>query len=467
MLGHYEGGWNNRLDEVDWDDVGSSINVSEQYLLHLSIDGDTATLSVNGLPVVSGTYGTGIASGTAGVAAYNAETLFDDLEIATEVTTGTSVPFPYMEDFDDGVADNFYYNNAFVWNEINVSGEKVLRGNTSYNTELATAYVPVAGLPQAFDISAKVKSLYVGQGWQNAFLIFDYKGENDFKYAGMFTGQNEWFIGHYQGNWNNRLSEVDWDDTGRTIYANRYYNLRVHLDGATATLDVGDELITSATFASDVNVGPVGVAAERAFVWIDDFKVTSPPTVLDSIFEDFDDQLADDLSSPNSSLWNFVDQGGSDFTYTADSNPTNNTAKQLTDPNYILPGAFSTSVSLRMNTAAGSWLDGFIIFDYQNENDFKYAGAFAGQNQWVIGHYEGHWGNKVAITDWDDQSMTIDAGTFYDLELFVDGDTATLHVGGSEVVSATFNEQVNGGRIGFGAHNALTDFDDFAYSAIV
>ncbi|MEZ6048106.1 MAG: hypothetical protein R3C11_21520 [Planctomycetaceae bacterium] len=40
------------------------------------------------------------------------------------------------------------------------------------------------------------------------------------------------------------------------------------------------------------------------------------------------------------------------------------------------------------------WMDGFLIFDYQNENDFKYAGMYTGQNQWVIGHYQGHWGNR-------------------------------------------------------------------------
>ncbi|MEZ6046212.1 MAG: DUF1559 domain-containing protein [Planctomycetaceae bacterium] len=327
---------------------------------------------------------------------------------------------------------------------------------------MATAYVPITGLPQTFDISAKIKSIFVNTGWQDGFIIFDYKSDLDFKYAGMFTGQNQWVIGHYQGNWNNRLAQVDWDDTGRKINSNQFYDVRVRLDGNKATLFANGELITSATFAVNVNQGPVGLAADRAFNWFDDFKVESLP-MLDSVYETFDDELVQDLTTPDPSVWELVDRNrvGTQIGYSADSTTTGKMAFQLTDPLYVLPDAYSLYVKMRVYAQAGAWQDGFLIFDYKNDNDFKYAGAFSGQNQWVIGHYQGNWGNKLAIVDWDDEGKSINVDDYYDLQLKIDGNNARLIVDGSFVVSANFPVPIGSGQVGFGAYNAHTDFDDF------
>ncbi|QDU78331.1 FG-GAP repeat protein [Polystyrenella longa] len=466
VIGHYQGSWQNRIAQLDWDDEGRVLRTDRNHQLHASINGNAVTLSVEGLPVLNGTFPLGIGDGSAGVASYHALTQFDDFEIANEVAVGKSVPFPYMDNFNDGKTDHFYFNNSDVWKTVSATGgQNVLRANTSYTPLKSVAYVPVSDLPETFDISVKAKSIYTGEGWQNGFIIFDYKSENDFKYAGMFTGQNEWVIGHYEGHWGNRLAEVDMDDIGLRIHSGRYYNLRVRLDGPHVSLFVGNELVTSATFASDVNHGPVGLAVEKAFTWFDDFEINVPPVLHDSIFEDFNDQVVDELTTPDSSQGSFRDlnRDGSDFSYLVQANVSRGLELQLTNPLQVLSPSYTLNVKTRMDSDMNAWQDAFLIFDYQNEKDFKYAGAFAGQNEWVVGHYQGDWGTRL-IVDLDDVGETIDVGTFYDLELRVYGDAVTFLVDSSELISTTFGESVYGGQAGFGAFRALTEFDDFGYS---
>ncbi|MEZ6046650.1 MAG: hypothetical protein R3C11_13965 [Planctomycetaceae bacterium] len=54
----------------------------------------------------------------------------------------------------------------------------------------------------------------------------------------MFAGQNQWVLGHYQGNWGNRLAQVDLDDSGRKINANQLYGVKIHVDVDQVTMFV-------------------------------------------------------------------------------------------------------------------------------------------------------------------------------------------------------------------------------------
>ena len=51
---------------------------------------------------------------------------------------------------------------------------------------------------------------------------------------------------------------------------------------------------------------------------------------------------------------------------------------------------------MNATSAVGTFYsNGFIIFDYKSPTDFKYAGAFVGNQQWVIGHRDGSgWYNE-------------------------------------------------------------------------
>ncbi|MCA9040873.1 MAG: hypothetical protein KDA65_11035, partial [Planctomycetaceae bacterium] len=300
VIGHYQGDWGNRLAQVDLDDVGRKIDANKPYILHLTVNGNSAELRVNGLRTVVAEFAAGIHNGTVGVAAYNGVTRFDDLMVAPQVARGNSVPLPIGENFNDHVADQFYFTNPNRWGVVSPAGESVLRVNTSGGGGTGLAYVPVEN-PMGEDlvVSADVRSNQVTDGWNNGFVIFDYKHENDFKYAGFFTGQNQWVIGHYQGDWNTPTRMVDWDDTGRSINFNQFYHLEVKLRDWKVTLLVDGEELFSAPFDTNVTRGAIGVGAANAFTWFDNFNVATKASLetptADSLFASWNEEAEEVL----------------------------------------------------------------------------------------------------------------------------------------------------------------------------
>jgi hypothetical protein len=109
---------------------------------------------------------------------------------------------------------------------------------------------------------------------------------------------------------------------------------------------------------------------------------------------------------------------------------------------------------------SGHWHNGFLVFDYLDADNYKYAGLEDGSNRWVI---------KEAVNGSHylraELAETINTGQWYDLQVIVSGDTATLKVGGVQKVSHTFASGVQGGRVGLRVGNAHTHFDDVSASS--
>ena len=88
---------------------------------------------------------------------------------------------------------------------------------------------------------------------------------------------------------------------------------------------------------------------------------------------------------------------------------------------------------------------GILVFDYQNANNFKFAGFDARRNLWIIGAK--HHG-KQKIYDRLYESMELDAT--YDLRLNVDHSTVELLSNGSSKVSHTYRALNHENPIGLG-----------------
>ncbi len=75
----------------------------------------------------------------------------------------------------------------------------------------------------------------------------------------------------------------------------------------------------------------------------------------------------------------------------------------------------------------GRYSNGFIIFDYQTATDFKFAGAYAGTNQWIMGRRTtSGWVVNASL------NASIDALTDYRLQVDILEDSeATLYVDGT------------------------------------
>ncbi|QDU82605.1 FG-GAP repeat protein [Polystyrenella longa] len=465
IIGHYQGDFNNRLAEVDWDDSGRTINSNEFYTVHVRIDGATVWLSADGEVVTSATFSEEVNTGAVGMAAERAFTWFDDFEVGENVAAGAPMNIPYQEDFNDGVANQLAFHLPNLWSVTGPVGNEYLQIDASGNQGLGIGTLNTPYLmPDSYEMSAVVTTIGGTNRWLDGFLIFDYQSPTDFKYAGMFTGVNQWVIGHYQGNWTNRLAQVDLDDVGNQIYASKAYTLHVTVDGNDVELRVDGIPTLSATFASGITNGTVGVAAQNAVTRFDnlhiDLDVPQGKELPLPYSDDFNDGAAQDFYYNLPGAWGIANFGA-EKVLRVNTAGSGRTGLAFVPIDSTDAEAIKVSVDVRSNQVTNGWHDAFVIFDYKNENDFKYVGFYTGQNEWVLGHFQGNWNNRFDTLDWDGSGRKINFNQFYHLELHLENGYFIFNVDGEEIFAHSFGSPIAKGAVGVAAANAFSWFDNF------
>ncbi|MCA9041577.1 MAG: hypothetical protein KDA65_14585 [Planctomycetaceae bacterium] len=394
----------------------------------------------------------------------------EDGEISHEINFGnqkiaTPPDLPYQEDLTDGVADQIIYYGGTRWDISQVGGNNKLFFHGTGNFGLGVALLDnQSPLPTKFEFAADIAS-YQGAGlWNDSFLVFDYQGPNDFKYAGMFTGQDEWIIGHYQGNWGNRLATAP-----RELYTNTEYTLHLKLDGDHVGLFVNGLPVADATFTSGIGNGKVGMAGYNSRTSFDNISID---TTVDSgkpeelpYSNDFETQTAPRLYYFNGFSWGFTN--GADKHLRSNTSYLTNPVRHLATAYFPLDQTTAPAnidIAARISSKNGVSVEnnGYIIFDYHHEQDFKYAGYDANTNQWLIGHFQGDWTDVKAMVDWDDTARTINMNQWYSLNVALNGTSVSLTVDGEAIASYDFGTALNQGGIGLAQYNAFTWFDDFS-----
>jgi len=144
----------------------------------------------------------------------------------------------------------------------------------------------------------------------------------------------------------------------------------------------------------------------------------------------------------------------SDGRYRATPAVTDGDAVSIIDVNDVLQEDYVLETDLNMTAAAGGYRsNAVVVFDYRSPADFKFAGAFADQNRWVIGRRTaGGWQVDASL------AQVIEPGRNYDVELRVDGSTATLSVESDEAVFHDFGETLHDGALGLGTYDAVASF---------
>ena len=98
--------------------------------------------------------------------------------------------------------------------------------------------------------------------------------------------------------------------------------------------------------------------------------------------------------------------------------------------------------------------NGYLVFDYADASNYKYAGMDGTGQRWVI---------REVVSDTDtlraSVAGTIVKGTLYDVEVQVSGNLATLKVGGVVKTSYTFGG-IQGGQVGLRIAQAHTHFKE-------
>ena len=131
-----------------------------------------------------------------------------------------------------------------------------------------------------------------------------------------------------------------------------------------------------------------------------------------------------------------------------------------------LPGYFEVLASVSAMKPTSGWkANSYIIFDYQSETDFKFAGLDVSISKLVMGHRDAsgwHIDEQAAIKG------GVKAGVTYNLLLAVNGVNATLVLDNKDVFSHTYQPRVvegyayglNWGMVGVGSNNARGSFDN-------
>jgi Ca2+-binding RTX toxin-like protein len=138
----------------------------------------------------------------------------------------------------------------------------------------------------------------------------------------------------------------------------------------------------------------------------------------------------------------------------------------------VVPSYFEVQASITIEKPTGGWkANSYIIFDYVNEYDFKFAGIDDSINKLVIGHRD--------ADGWhiDAQGVVhggVKYGKTYNMLVAINGLNATLLVDNREVFSFTFEPRVvdgwtfglNYGLIGVGSDHARGTFDNIAVQVL-
>lgn len=183
------------------------------------------------------------------------------------------------------------------------------------------------------------------------------------------------------------------------------------------------------------------------------------PTIL------FDHNFTNNAPAPSNSI---QPQSGTNGNITgnryhlAPTAPTGNAFALVTTTPPTLPAKFALSATINMS-GTGKWSNGLLIFDFIDKDNYKYAGAADGLNQYIIGEVK----NNLAVP-LQSASTAITPNININLRIEIRGNKVDLFADGSKKLTQTF-AGVTGlpGKIGFGTMQSNTSFDDLLVTSLI
>jgi Ca2+-binding RTX toxin-like protein len=305
-------------------------------------------------------------------------------------------------------------------------------------------------LPIYYELQASVKMDKANAGWKaNAYMIFDYQNEHDFKFVGIDDSINKLVMGHRDASgWHVDKQGV----VQGGVKPDKWYNMLVAVNGLTVTLVVDNKEVFQHTYAPRIvngyayalNWGMVGMGSDNARGSYDNVRVQIlPPQVTLEQTEDFDDGNAALFTGDSQGNWSL---DGNSY----DVVPVNDLGYSVVD---LGPDNLNFNSYLELNVDVNTLETAGLIFDRYGDESFKFAAIDAASQALVIGHFTQSSGWVVD----ESMSLLIPAGPDFGLALTLKGTT----------VSVTLNDAVNGGYLGLASHvfNASTVDGNFGLFA--
>ena len=127
-----------------------------------------------------------------------------------------------------------------------------------------------------------------------------------------------------------------------------------------------------------------------------------------------------------------------------------------------LPQNFQTSAQINIQRADGYYENAYLMVNYQDDQNYVYAGANQRDGRWVIAEVRD---GRTTVLAQNRQSIA--TRTNYDVTLRVEGDEALLIVDGTQRVSYTFGGFLNGGQVGVLTNRGRSYFDNIVVEEYV
>lgn len=270
----------------------------------------------------------------------------------------------------------------------------------------------------------------------NAYIIFDYQDETNFKFAGIDVGLNKVQIGERTALGWNVLSQHNLQ-----LLAKADHDLTLAMNGQIATIYVNGGSPVSYVFADGLNDGMLGLGTDNALAQFDDFQVQQlPPTITFEETEAFD---GSSYLSGRQGNWSV--QGG-ELVGTA----TGELAVAT------LPLQVATYSRIWLETQVSTTASGGLVFDYYSENEFKFVQIDQTNQQLIVGHV-----TKKGVEIDASTSLISQPGTSHELAAVIQGGGINISVDGQTVLAHAFNGLLNDGEFGVMTQDGSSNFAYF------
>jgi Ca2+-binding RTX toxin-like protein len=313
-------------------------------------------------------------------------------------------------------------------------------------------------LPNYYEIFAKIATDKPTGGWKaNAYVVFDYYGPEDFKFAGIDDSINKLVIGHRDASgWHvDKQNAVQ----GGVRY-NKVYNMLIAVHGTTVTVVVGansfshvfDPRIVNG-WSYGLNTGFVGFGSDNARGYFDDIVVQKlPPTITLEDTDDFTDGIANYFTGPQLGDWQVL-------TANYQGSPLLGDDLAVSMVDLGLENGFEAYSILEMESTFNTNSIGGMVFDYYGPEDFKFVAIDALADQILIGHHTSKGGLSVdALVD-----QVIDAGIDYNVGVSLKGSSVNVTIDNFIVLGHVFHSVIVDGPFGLMSWNGDSAFDEFTF----
>jgi hypothetical protein len=351
-------------------------------------------------------------------------------------------------DFNDGSTQGFFIDSG-VWT---VSGGRLQIAPVALGEDAVSVFYPDVYLPNYFELKATINAGKPTAGTKsNAYLIFDYQGPEDFKFAGLDVAINKMVMGHRDASgWH--VDEQAPVQGG--VKAERDYTMLLALNGTVATLVVDNKLVFTHVYTPRVdeygysyglNAGLVGIGANNSIARIDNVAVQVLPP--DWTYENTEDFGSTAVSfNPLDGDWEVL--GGRYEGAPA----AGDLALSLYDLKVSAESVLELGARFRTETMGG------IVFDVYGPEDFKFVAISAVSDEVLIGHHTARGGWQVDGS----VARNIESGSEYDLGLSLRGLTVSVTLNGQAVIGYAFNGLLVDGGFGVLCKGGASSFDSFA-----